>query len=134
MKKFSSQGLVALGVVAALGLGTPALAYAGTSPSGETQSKTLQHQSSTQHFESYREKRQAIEYAFHSAVKAAQSAYSLAIAEATSSAQRNTALQIMESTINQAVTTRSAALTALGPPPEKTTDIPTPQRLAPHKS
>jgi hypothetical protein len=128
MKKFSSQGLVALGVVVALGLATPVLASAGTNYSGQTQNKTLQHQTSNQS-DIYREKREAIESAFHSAVKAARLAYTLAIAEATSSAERNAALQTMESTIIQAAATRSAALTALGPAPVKTTDAPTPQRV-----
>jgi len=114
MRKFTSRGLIALGIVATLGLSTPALASAGPAGQGPAPSKTT-HQGDAAYLAAHR----AIQKAFHAAVAAAHASYQSALAAATTSSQRNTARQVYEAAIIQAAATRSAALTVLGPEPVK---------------
>ena len=111
MRRFTSRSLVALGVVLALGLSTPAIASAGSGP-GSTSQKTFH-----QERQAYNASRQAIQMTFQSAVSSARATYFSAITKTTSSAQRSGARQAMETPIIQAAAARSVALTALGNPP-----------------
>jgi hypothetical protein len=100
-------------VALALGLSTPAIAFAG-SRTGSTSQKTFH-----QEMQAYNASRQAIQMTFQSAVSSARATYFSALTKTTSSAQRSAARQAMETAIIQAAAARSAALTALGNPPDK---------------
>jgi hypothetical protein len=115
MKKLSSRGLVVLGVVATLGLSTPAIASASTGGGATTPLRTS-HQTPA----SYRSLRHAIESTFRSTVNEARAIYQSALAQSTNSAERSAARQAFEFAIIQAASVRSAALRALGSPPNKT--------------
>lgn len=112
MKKLISRGLIVLGIVTTLGLSTPVLASAGSGNQGSSSSKTFRQADAA-----YLVARHAIQVDFRNAVTQARTTYKSALATATSSAQRSAARQIFEAAIIQAATTRSAALTALGPEP-----------------
>lgn len=114
MRKLASRGLIALGIAATLGLSTPVLASAGSSTQGPSASKGT-HQADA----AYLATRHAIQVDFRSAVNQARTAYHSALATSTTSAQRSAARQVFEAAIIQAATTRSAALTELGPEPTK---------------
>jgi hypothetical protein len=113
MKRFTSRSLIALGVVLALGLSTPAVAFAG-SRSGSTSQKSFHQEKAA-----YNASRRAIQLTFRSAVSSARTIYFSALTQTTSSAQRSAARQAMETAITQAAAARSVALTALGNPPDK---------------
>ena len=112
MTKFSSRGLVALGMVGLLAVATPVLASAGSAPVTPAQQRSY-HKAIV----AYRDSRYAIQLSFQSAVNAAKSSLASALALATTSAERSTAQQISDAAIIQAASTRSAALTALGKVP-----------------
>ena len=114
MRKFTSRGLIALGIVATVGLSTPVLASAGTQQNGSAPSRTFHQDESA-----YRASRRAIQNTFRSAVNQAHATYEYVLAHATSSAQRSAARQTYVAAIIQAAATRSAALIALGTAPEK---------------
>jgi hypothetical protein len=114
MRKLTSRALAALGIVATLGLSTPVLASAGSTTPGSSTSK-----SGHETYATYLATRHAIQVAFRTAVNQARTNYQSALASATTSAQRSAARQVYEAGIIQAATTRSAALTALGPAPSK---------------
>ena len=109
MRKLASRGIIALGIVATLGLATPVLASAG---SGDQSSKGS-HQSNT----AYLAARHTIDVNFRASVTQAHTTYVTALATATTSSQRSVAHQIYEAAIIQAAATRSSALMALGPEP-----------------
>jgi Kef-type K+ transport system membrane component KefB len=113
MGRFTTRSLIALGVVVALGLSTPAIAFAG---SGITLSpQKVFHQELVAFLAS----RQAIQLTFQSAVSSARATFLSTLRETTSAAQRSAARQAMETAIIKAAAARSAALTALGNRPEK---------------
>ncbi|HVA53506.1 MAG TPA: hypothetical protein VNF05_08325 [Acidimicrobiales bacterium] len=114
MRKWTSRGLVAVGIVATLGLSAPVLASAGSNSQDSPSSK-----GSHPGIASYRTTRRAIQAAFRDAVNLARTAYQNSLATASSSAQRSAARQIFEVAIIQAAATRSASLTRLGPEPGK---------------
>ena len=112
MRKLATRGLIALGIVTALGLSTPVLASAGSGGQGSSSTKA-----SRQADAAYLAARRAIQVDFRTTVTQARTTYQSALATATTSAQRSAARQVFEAAIIQAATTRSAALTALGPEP-----------------
>ncbi|MHB8380255.1 MAG: hypothetical protein ACYDB2_10135 [Acidimicrobiales bacterium] len=112
MKKFASRGLTALGIVMTLGLSTPVLASAGSSNNQGSSSRGT-HQADAAYFAA----RHTIQVNFRTAIKQARATYENTLETSTSSAQRSAARQVYEAAIIQAATTRSAALTTLGPEP-----------------
>lgn len=113
MRKLASRGVIALGIVITLGLTTPVLASAGSSDNqGSSTSKGF-HQGNA----AYLAARHTIQVDFRTAVKQALTTYESTLATSTTSAQRSAARQVYEAAIIQAATTRSAALTVLGPEP-----------------
>jgi hypothetical protein len=113
MKRFTSRSLIALGVVVALGLSTPAIAFAGSGPNSSSQ------KAFNQELATYRSSRQAIQSTFQSAVSTARATYFGSRAQTTSSAQRSAARQALETAIIQAAAARSSALITLGNRPQK---------------
>jgi hypothetical protein len=111
MKKFSGRSIVAVAMVAGLFVATPLAASAGTAH--KTSSARTYHQEVV----AYRESRYAIQLAFQSAVTTARANYLQALSVATTSAERSAAEQALTTAIIQAASQRSAALTALGAPP-----------------
>jgi hypothetical protein len=102
------RSLSVLGIVALLGLAAPVLASAG-SRAHDGSTKTTTSTSSPSH-----QSAQSIDATFHEAVISAQQAFESALAAASSSAQRSTARQTLQTAIIQAAATRSSALAALG--------------------
>jgi hypothetical protein len=118
MRKLTSRGIIALGIVATLGLSAPVLASAGST--GQTSSTTKGgHESDAV----YLAARHTIQVVFRTTVNQAKLTYQSSLEIATTSAQRSAARQVYEAAIIQAATTRSAALTALGPEPGKSTTV-----------
>jgi hypothetical protein len=113
MKRITSRSLIALGVVVALGLSTPGLAFAGSGPGSASQ------KAFNQELAAFLSSRQAIQSTFQSSVSTARATYFSALSQSASSAQRSAARQAMETAIIQAAAARSAALTALGNRPVK---------------
>lgn len=109
---------MALGLVAAMAFVSADAAWAGgTGPrphgSGPASALKTYHQE----LAAYKAERAAIETTFRMSVATARSNYQHALAGATTSAERSTIQQTMETAIIQAAATRSAALVALGSPP-----------------
>jgi hypothetical protein len=100
-------------MVVALGLSTPAIAFAG-SGTGSSSLRAFH-----QELEAFLASRKAIQLTFQSAVSSARATFLSALGKTTSSAHRSAARQAMETAIIQAAAARSAALTALGTRPEK---------------
>lgn len=113
MGRFTLRSLIALGVVVALGLSTPVIAFAG-SGTGSTSQKAFH-----QELDAYLASRHAIQLTFQAAVSSARTTFLSALSDTTSSAQRSAARQAMETAIIQAAAARSVALTALGNRPVK---------------
>jgi hypothetical protein len=113
MRKLVSRGIIALGIVATLGLSAPVLASAGSTGQGSTTTSKGTHETDAQ----YLAARHTIQVDFRNSVNLAKLTYQNSLAVATTSAQRSAARQVYEAAIIQAATTRSAALTALGPEP-----------------
>ncbi|HEV3187928.1 MAG TPA: hypothetical protein VGZ04_07755 [Acidimicrobiales bacterium] len=112
MRKLASRGIIALGIVATLGLSAPVLASAGSPGQGSSTSKGS-HESDAVYLATLH----TIQVDFRTTVAQAKLTYQSSLAIATTSAQRSAARQVYEAAIIQAATTRSAALTALGPEP-----------------
>ena len=112
MREWASRGIIALGIVATLGLSAPVLASAGSPRQVSSTSKGI-HESDAL----YLAARHTIQVDFRNNVKQAKMTYQSSLAIATTSAQRSAARQVYEAAIIQAAATRSAALTALGPEP-----------------
>lgn len=113
MKRFASHGLIVLGVIIALGLSTPAIAFAKSRPAATSQKAFHQEVAA------YQASRDAIQFTFRFAVNSAKKDYRNTLAQTSSSAQRSAARQAMETAIIHAAASRSAALIALGKPPVK---------------
>jgi hypothetical protein len=122
MKQWVVRGMVTLGLVASLGLGTTAVASAGGNPSSKdngtttgdtTPAQKIYHQE----LSAYRASRNAIESTFRASVNAATATYKQALLAATTSAERSTAEQNKVTAVIEAAQIRSAALTALGHAP-----------------
>ena len=112
MREWASRGIIALGIIATLGLSAPVLASAG-SPGQVLSASRGTHESDAL----YLAARHTIQVDFRNTVKQAKVTYQSSLAIATTSAQRSAARQVYEAAIIQAAATRSAALTALGPEP-----------------
>lgn len=113
MKKFTSRGLVALGITVALLIAAPLAAYADRSPRSQNTSTQKTHQ---QQEKTYKDARKSIDASFQTAVNLARSTYAKALAAATTSAQRSAAKQALGAAIIQAAATRSQSLITLGNP------------------
>ncbi len=111
MRKLAARVLLALGLVAALGLATSAVASAGSGPT------SAQQRTYNQQLHRYNQARNAIDAAFQSAVQLARETYFQATSSKTSVAQRSAARQAMETAIIEATAVRSEALVNLGKPP-----------------
>jgi hypothetical protein len=112
MKKFVVRGVLALSLVGALGVATVGAASAGTPSHASVSKKTYQKE-----LASYRASRTAIEATFRASVASARSNYQEALASATTSAERSTAQQAMQTAIISAAGVRSASLITLGAAP-----------------
>jgi hypothetical protein len=106
-------------MVAALALGTPVAAFAGSNDSTTTTATfpSLRTYQSSAH--AYRTQLRAINLAFIEAIGVAKTDYQSALVSATSSSDRITARATMRLAIADATAARAAALTALGKPPLK---------------
>jgi len=111
MKKVAPRVLLALGLVAALGLALPVAASAGSGPT------PAQQHTYYQELRQYQKSRNAIDATFQAAVQLAREAYFQATGSATTFAERSVARQVMEAAIIQAAALRSQALISLGNPP-----------------
>jgi hypothetical protein len=112
MKKFVVRGVLALSLVGALGIATVGAASAGTPSHTSISKKTYREE-----LASYRASRSAIEATFRASVASARSNYQEALASATTSAERSTAQQAMQTAIINAAGVRSASLITLGTAP-----------------
>ncbi|MGA7834216.1 MAG: hypothetical protein WCA31_03325 [Acidimicrobiales bacterium] len=119
MKKLVSRGLVSLGLVASLGLGTALTASAGSvggiAPTSGPVASTLK--AYRQELKAYNAERLAIEANFRASIALAKSTYEKALSSATTSAERSAAEQTREYAVIEAAATRSTALVQLGNPP-----------------
>lgn len=110
--------IAGVAIVATLGFGTPALAYAGTTTTtSATVITTMKQWRAADRI--YREQLRAINTAFLAAVNAAQDNLTLATGPSSTATQRISARANYRYAITEATINRSNALTLLGNPPVK---------------
>ena len=116
MKSIALRSVACAALVAALALGAPAAAFAGSN-TPTTTFQTLRAYQVAEH--AYQAQLRAINVAFVQAVAVAKSNFEAALSVATSSSDRITARASMRFAIADATNTRANALTALGKAPVK---------------
>jgi hypothetical protein len=133
MRAFARRRIAAVAVAVTVGLMAPAVGSAAAtvptvttvvSTGSSTTSSTVPRNRGVSPLRAYRlalkaynKQRKAINDAFRTAVLEAKSTFFAALVAAKSPAARSTARAALALAIAQATATRSAALTALGPPP-----------------
>jgi hypothetical protein len=134
MKKFSTRGVVAVAMIAAMGIGTPAIAFGASSPSSASTSTHLAQSAHTDKpWQTYRKAESAylkqlkvINKTFQATVTVARKEYWAAIAASKGSsdraAARAAARAALTLSIANAMGARSTALTTLGAPPNPPTN------------
>lgn len=128
MKKFSSRGVVAVATIAAMGLGTPAIAFgASTSPASSSTHIALSAHADSP-WQTYRKAEQSylkqlrvINATFHASVGVARKEYWAALKASKGSSDRSAARAAARAaltlSIANAVGARSTAIVSLGAPP-----------------
>lgn len=118
MTNIAKRTIAAVAIVATLGFGTPALAYAGTTTTtSATVITTMKQWRAADKI--YREKLRAINTAFLAAVNAAEVTLTLATGPTSTATERISARANYRYAISEATINRSNALTLLGHPPAK---------------
>jgi len=118
MTSIVKRTIAGVAIVATLGLGTPVLAYAGTTTSTSATVITTMKQWRVAD-RIYHEQLRAINTAFLAAVNAAQDNLTLATGPSSTATQRISARANYRYAITEATINRSNALTLLGNPPVK---------------
>ncbi|MEO9181276.1 MAG: hypothetical protein ABI298_06465 [Acidimicrobiales bacterium] len=140
MKKFSARGVVALSLIAALGVGTPAVAFADSTTTTTTPTTTTVPVTTTtvkiaHPWEQYRRAENAylkqlrvINHTFRQTVEVARHDYWLAMKASRHGDNRSTARAAARAaltlSIANAMSARATALTSLGSPPNAPTGAP----------
>ncbi len=118
MRNIAKRTIAGVAIVATLGFGTPALAYAGTTTTtSATVITTMKQWRAADRI--YREKLRQINLAFVKAVNAAKLTLALATGPSSTSTERISARASYRYAITEATINRSNALALLGNPPLK---------------
>jgi hypothetical protein len=124
MKRITSKSLVAVALVAAMGISLPAVAFADSSTTTTNTSVTVNATAATSAWHSfhlswkaYVDGLKSINASYRSSVDSARSAYLLAKSTATTPAERQAALAAFDAAQAAALNVRVAAITAAGDPP-----------------
>jgi hypothetical protein len=122
MTSIAKRTIATVAIVATLGLGTPAIALAGTT-SGTTTTTTVTTITTLKQYRAaekvYRAKLRVINLVFLAAVNAAKANLTLALDDATNSTQRISARATYRYAITEATIARANALSLLGKAPVK---------------
>jgi len=123
MKRITSKSLVAVALVAAMGISLPAVAFADSSTSTTTSVSTNAAIPTTVWhsfhlaWKAYVDGLKSINASYRSSVDSARSTYLSAKAVATTPAERQAALAAFDAALAAALNVRVAAITAAGDPP-----------------
>jgi hypothetical protein len=128
MKKFSTRGVVAVAVIAAMGIGTPAIAFGASSSPATTSTHIALSAHTDSPWKAYRKQESAylkqlkvINHTFQASVTVARKEYWAAIKASKGSsdraAARAAARAALTLSIANAMGARSTALVSLGAPP-----------------
>ena len=129
MKKFASKSLVALALVAAMGVSVPAVAFAasttaGASTSVSSSSTSVNTAAATSAWHSfhlawkaYADGLRSIRLSYRASVDGARSTYLIARSTATTPVERQAARAAFEVAVAADLNTKVAAITAAGDPP-----------------
>ncbi|MFZ0769559.1 MAG: hypothetical protein WAM64_10125 [Acidimicrobiales bacterium] len=125
MKKITSKSLVAVALVAAMGVSIPAVAFADSTTSSTSVSastNTTASINSVWHsfhlaWKAYGDQLRSINLSYHASVAASRSAYLLAKSTATTPAERQAARAAFIASLAADINARVAAITAAGDPP-----------------
>ena len=119
MRNIAKRTIAGVAIVATLGFGTPALAYAGTTSSTTTVSVITTMKQWRAADRIYREKLRQINIAFLAAVAAAKAILVFATGPSSTATERISARASYRYAITEATINRSNALSLLGNPPAK---------------
>jgi hypothetical protein len=123
MKRITSKSLVAVALVAAMGISLPAVAFADSSTTTTTTSVSANvAATSAWHsfhlaWKAYVDGLKSINASYRSSIDSARSAYLLAKSTATTPAERQAALATFDAALAAALNVRVTAITAAGDPP-----------------